>query len=160
MMAKTKITFKSKVCEFLIDCWKQKFPDMKFGIEILHNNQNENTEEADQKVEDGWRYIYDTAVIVYKEMCAKLRPVQFDFFESMECGQVNTDAIHPIAPSELSPSDLNQFVALLEVRVFTTSKIPIHNAIKCWIARGLLSAVYNNRSKSAGVKRNLVSKKK
>jgi disulfide oxidoreductase YuzD len=52
MMAKTKITFKSKVCEFLIDCLKEKFPNMKFGIEIL-DNQNENTEEADQKVEDG-----------------------------------------------------------------------------------------------------------
>jgi disulfide oxidoreductase YuzD len=165
MMAKTKITFKSKVCEFLIDCLKQKFPDMKFSIEILDPNQNENTgdtddtDEADKNVEDEWKYIYDTAVIVYKEMCTKFRPVQFDFFESKRVGLVNTDAINPIAPSALNPFDLNQFVALLEVRVFTTSKIPIHNAIKSWIAKGILSTVYSNRSKSVGVKRNLVGQK-
>jgi hypothetical protein len=48
-------------------------------------------------------------------MCTKFRPVQFDFFASEEGGQINTDAINPIAPSELSASDLNEYVALLEV---------------------------------------------
>jgi hypothetical protein len=139
-------TLKTRILAFLIDCLVVAFPDNTFEF-------------TTPKVLLGCKQIRLLALSVLREMKSHLQPVCEDFFASAG-NNVALDIPESFKFQNASEPQCRHFAAVLELRIFRTTRIPIHHAKKQWIVRGLLSSISTNTGRGGVDEDEEVNKKK
>jgi hypothetical protein len=123
-------TLKTRIIAYLIDCLALAFPDDTFEFDS-------------PKVVRGYKQIRSMALSVLREMKGHVNPIREDFFASAG-NDVQLALPDTFRFKDADKAHRHHFAAVLESRVYRTTRIPVHHCKKQWIARGLLGAIAAN----------------